>query len=456
MITQSALTRLALGTALAVGTASLASAQDSGPLLDALVRKGILTDQEAEDLRADLVRDFGFTSPGKLDVSSSVTRLRIAGDARVRYQYDNEKENPSSDNRDRNRFRYRLRFGATASLGPKWSAGFRMETNNSATSTNNDLGGNAATPGSTTSVADNFSKNGDGVYFGQVFVQFNDTQVFGAENVDVRLGKFSHKFFNPGVNGFWIDSDINFEGIAEEALYEDVAGTVDLGLRAGHFILANNASSTTDRNVSPSLLHMVQLEVSDLKAGAGWRVAPTLVTYSAPSTHDNVTGAALRNDNNIYSDLTAIIVPAEYVFNLRNGMPLAVYGTYGVNLEGDDRARRLAGSASVDDSDHLFNAGLRYGSNKLAGEYQITGEYRYVGNGSYSSFLLDSDFNGGYLNGQGFILSGSYNLTEAVATTVTYFNSFNIENNRAFGGSTNRGNGYGEAQVLQIDLSAKF
>ena len=44
-----------------LGTACLSAvsalAQDSGPLLDALVRKGILNDQEAEDLRADLIRD---------------------------------------------------------------------------------------------------------------------------------------------------------------------------------------------------------------------------------------------------------------------------------------------------------------------------------------------------------------------------------------------------------------
>ena len=32
-------------------------AQDSGALVEALVRKGILTNQEAEDIRADLVRE---------------------------------------------------------------------------------------------------------------------------------------------------------------------------------------------------------------------------------------------------------------------------------------------------------------------------------------------------------------------------------------------------------------
>ncbi|TAG33905.1 MAG: hypothetical protein EAZ36_00060, partial [Verrucomicrobia bacterium] len=93
MITRSTVSRLALGAALIAGGVSVASAQDSGPLIDALVRKGILTDQEGEELRADLLRDFGSTSPGKLEISSAVTKLKISGDARVRYQYDNEQAN---------------------------------------------------------------------------------------------------------------------------------------------------------------------------------------------------------------------------------------------------------------------------------------------------------------------------------------------------------------------------
>lgn len=425
-------------------------AQDSGPLIDVLVRKGIITDQEAEELRADLLRDFGASSPGKVDIAPVVTRLRLSGDVRARYQFDNEKENSSADNRDRNRFRYRLRFGALANLGPRWSAGFRFETNPSATSTNNDFGS------VTSGVNDNFSKASDGVNIGQVFVQFNDLQVWGMDSVDVRVGKFSHKFFTPGVNGFWIDSDVSFEGLAQEAVYENAIGQVDFAVRAGQFILNNNASSTTDGSVSASLLHIVQVEASNLKAGAGWRVAPTFVTYSAPSAHDNITGAGLRNDTSIYSDLSVLLLPVEYSILMKNGMPLTAYATYGVNFDGDDRARRLAADPAVDVSDTLANAGLRYGSARSAGEYMFTAEYRYVGNGSFASFLLDSDFNGGYLNAEGFIFSASYNITEAINTTVSYFNSFNIEETRAFGGSGNRGNGFGEAQVLQIDLSARF
>jgi hypothetical protein len=133
---------------------------------------------------------------------------------------------------------------------------------------------------------------------------------------------------------------------------------------------------------------------------------------------------------------------------------LALYATYGYNFSGEQRAKRLAGSSTVQKDATIYNAGVRYGENKLAGDYQLVAEYRHVGNGSYSTLLLDSDFNGGLLNGEGVILSGSYSFTSAVWATITYFNSFNIENERAAGSS--RGNGFGAAQVLQVDLSAKF
>src|SRR5882762_7580618 len=66
--------------------AAVARAQDSGALLDLLVKKGLITDQEAEDVRADLVKESASTSAGKLKLSTPVTELEIYGDARVRYE----------------------------------------------------------------------------------------------------------------------------------------------------------------------------------------------------------------------------------------------------------------------------------------------------------------------------------------------------------------------------------
>jgi hypothetical protein len=66
-------------------SASAVLAQDSGPLLDALVRKGILTNQEAEDLRADLMRDNN-TIPAKA-VGGGKATDRLSVGMRMQVQY---------------------------------------------------------------------------------------------------------------------------------------------------------------------------------------------------------------------------------------------------------------------------------------------------------------------------------------------------------------------------------
>lgn len=88
-MTKSPLTTLALAGVLALGGTAVARAQDSSALLDALVRKKVLTSQEAEDVRADLIRENATTNAGKLHLSNSVTSLKLYGDVRLRYQNDN-------------------------------------------------------------------------------------------------------------------------------------------------------------------------------------------------------------------------------------------------------------------------------------------------------------------------------------------------------------------------------
>ncbi|HLC14090.1 MAG TPA: hypothetical protein VJK31_12615, partial [Chthoniobacterales bacterium] len=64
-----------------------ARAQDAGALLDLLVRKKIITDQEAEEVRADLTKEAAATSAGKWKLSTPITELELYGDARLRYEY---------------------------------------------------------------------------------------------------------------------------------------------------------------------------------------------------------------------------------------------------------------------------------------------------------------------------------------------------------------------------------
>ena len=67
-------------------SAGSALAQDSGALLNLLVKKGIVTDQESEDIRAELTKDFAAnTAAGKMNLSSSLVEFKLSGDLRMRY-----------------------------------------------------------------------------------------------------------------------------------------------------------------------------------------------------------------------------------------------------------------------------------------------------------------------------------------------------------------------------------
>src|SRR5436305_11768428 len=58
-------------------------AQDAGALLDLLVRKKLINDQEAEEVRAELTKESASTSAGKLKLSTPITELELYGDARL-------------------------------------------------------------------------------------------------------------------------------------------------------------------------------------------------------------------------------------------------------------------------------------------------------------------------------------------------------------------------------------
>lgn len=104
-------------------SAATACASDSGALLEVLVRKGILSDQEAEDIRADLVRDAAQPPAIATGGSNYTTRLRISGRLQTQFaglgtDIDNTNADPASTNHF---FLRRIYLTARADLGPDWN-----------------------------------------------------------------------------------------------------------------------------------------------------------------------------------------------------------------------------------------------------------------------------------------------------------------------------------------------
>jgi len=114
-----------------------ARAQDSGALLNALVKKGILTDQDAEELRADLSKDSAASVIETVSSGKSTSGLQFSG--RLQMQYVNVATTDDNDtpaatsgaglnyNRLSRGFMRRFYVGVKGNLGANWSANFNYD-----------------------------------------------------------------------------------------------------------------------------------------------------------------------------------------------------------------------------------------------------------------------------------------------------------------------------------------
>src|SRR6266550_1122523 len=191
-----------------------ARAQDAGALLDLLVRKKIINDQEAEEVRAELTQEASATSAGKWKLSTPLTELEIYGDARMRYEYragrtrvDNPVAPPGAgvaghhDWQERERERYRLRLGLRGTLADDWFFGVRLETSTSPRSTNITFGDDSGVNGP-------FSKDSDRISVGQAYVGYR-----GFKDITLTVGRMPQPLITTLMT--W-DNDINPEGLAEQ------------------------------------------------------------------------------------------------------------------------------------------------------------------------------------------------------------------------------------------------
>src|SRR5215813_14322723 len=167
------LTLAAVAVCFALG-GTIARAQDAGALLDLLVKKRLITDQEVEEVRGELIKESAETSAGKWKLSTPITELERYGDVRLRYNYDggeSKSRGPTAapgvgvagadDWQERSRERYRLRLGLRGTLMDDWFFGLRLETNANPRSTNVTFGADASNGP--------FAKNDDGIYVGQAY-----------------------------------------------------------------------------------------------------------------------------------------------------------------------------------------------------------------------------------------------------------------------------------------------
>jgi len=430
------LTTKLLAATMALSGAGVAFAADSGPLIELLVRKGVLDDQEAEELRTELAKDFASnTSAGKLNLGSHLTEFKLGGDVRLRHQVETQAPQNGTVSNERTRERFRFRLNGDVMMQKGWGAGFALETAPAADSGNQTF--------------DN-GNNDYNIYLARAYVSWRPNL-----NWMFVGGKQRNPFYTTDM--IW-DSDINPQGLTELHT-RFLAGKDTLEFRASQIIMDDNNETGIGRNGRDAWLFVQQAVYTHWfgRDAIGnivnsFVVAPGFMVYndSVLSGFDNETPFNGSTDG-----LAVFTMPGEVNWVGVNGAgtSLKFYWDFAYNLEAERRVRRVYGLATAEKDATAWLAGVGYafGSGKVAGDYSIRLDYRRVGLGSVDVNLSDSDWAFGRVNQQGWKLGLAYNLTDWANVNATYFYTTDIRETLTAPVAN-----LDHSQILQLDLVVKF
>lgn len=485
---------IAATVSLTLGSA-MAHAQDAGALLDLLVKKKIITDQEAEEVRGELTREAATTAAGKWKMSAPISEIELYGDMRVRYEQRQGTTGDvlpgapgPNDTLKRSRERYRLRLGLRGTLADDWFFGLRLETSTNPRSTNVTFGDDAGP----------FGKTSDGAFIGQAYLRYS-----GIRDLKVTVGRMP----NPLVTTLMVwDADINPEGIAEqwkhsynfsfggsttaaaETYSKDfkssaVAATtepwklkLDLFVNLGQFVYddANpenplGARTSTAGRLNPNTDNWILA----WQAGARltfpkdiyFQVAPVLYTYTGNGDTFNafyvggqqgLTNTASMNTNQVgINSLMVLETPWEFGFKIHD-IPVRIFGDFAVNFDADDRAR-AAGHPDAEDQRYAYQIGVGIGQLKAKHDWQLQAFWQHTEQYALDPNLVDSDFFDSRVNIQGVVVQAGYAITDAVTFNLSYGYGRRSDRSLGTGGVADIAiNPLDKYQLFQADLNVKF
>jgi len=478
------------------GTA--ARAQDAGALLDLLVRKRLITDQEAEEVRTELVKESASTAAGKWKLSTPITEVELYGDVRLRYEYRGGRlpdhyqfgQDNQNDWYERHRERYRLRVGLRGTLADDWFFGLRLETNTDPRSTNVTFGGESS--------GGPFAKGDDGIFVGQAYFGYT-----GFPDFKFTGGRMPQPLITTSM--VW-DDDINPEGLAEqwkhtftfnlgggggEAVQSYSKGgyskegkgvvappagepfklKLDVFVNFAQFVYDDEnpenpigPNPTTDANGSTQKIPTTDAFMLAWQIGARltfpnnvyFQLAPTVYNYTGNGDTFNVhfQGDPGGNQTGINS-LLVFDMPMEVGWKLWN-LPMRIFGDFAVNFDADDRAA-AAGHAGGGGQRYAWELGLGVGQLKAKGDWEIRAWWQHSDQFSLDTNLVDSDIFDARVNIQGIAVKAGYMLADPISLNLTYSYGWRTNGNYGTGGIGNIPiNPVDEYQLLQADMSVKF
>ena len=478
-----------------LGFGANAMADSTFDLVQALVTKGVLTEEEALPLLKGRENDIQLADKkvkkaAKLGVSDALDNATLYGDIRIRYEDRSGTGTTAAADVDetRARARYKLTLGVKSESGD-WYTDLALAMGAGGRSDNATFGKAAQA-----SIDDK-----ETAFVKRAMIGWKATDWLTLE-----AGRMNNPLYTTPM--VW-DADLNFEGLAEKVNYK--MNFADL------FFTAAQAEYQGDRKNFSTTGDTVTTELFTFQGGAKYafddhsnaKAALTYTTYSHNTAGGNANkftpGTATQGAGNLASvtplnattntvkaaapgyqvaafgvnDLDTIEIPAEVNYYMSaNSIGVRLFGDYVHNTSGSDRAAAACVSSgnnatvcNAGNDDNAWMLGVAVGSaadfksfesNKMVkGDWAARIWYQEVGAYSVDPNAVDSDFMDSRVNMKGTVFKAQYNFTDNVFTNFAYGHA--TRKNKAIG-SAGSGNTQDLAlnlkdfDLLQLDLTYKF
>ncbi len=503
-------------TAASLGSASASSDPALDQYIDLFIKKGFVTQQEVEKVKAEseamhAKSEMTSALPSKWKISDPIKNVELFGDVRLRFE-DRGAEDPFGGKIDLQRMRYAVRLGLRGEAYDDFYYGVRVETSTNPRSTWVTLGSSS----SGTPYQGPFGKSTGGINLGQVYLGWKPTPW-----LDITAGKMPQPLYTSSM--VW-DGDLSPEGLAEHFKY--TVGEADLFANFGQFLYQDTnptkSSSgffnfTHTRSSLPFLLTWQAGFNYHLSKELSFKVAPVLYNYTGHGA--NATSGStftpdfagvfvgqgstngLSGGSAAYSgypggnyggffanqtglnDLLVLEVPFELNYQM-DKLNARVFGDYAQNLQGANRARAayaaqssplldgygisMIPSAQTKDT-KAYQIGFAIGSTNALGlvsgsvsrkhAWELRTYWQHVEQYALDPNLLDSDFFEGRGNLEGIYAAVAYSLTDNVIGTIRYGHASRINKELGTGGSNQdipQMNAIDKYDLFQVDLTLRF
>lgn len=371
-------------------------------LINKLEQKGVLSSDEAKQLRLENQDDFNSSFTNSFGKSFSkmtgmpdwVTGYKFSGDFRGRYDY---RGSENSAMVDRNQFRYRLRVGLAVNIKDDFQVGFRVGSGDSGKplSNNQTLSGNASKKPLYVDTA-----------YGK-WTPIND----GTWMLAATVGKMDNPFqFTPMV----FDPDLTPEGAAIQGKYT-INDRNDITYAGAVLVLDEVAGSTHDPYMYGGQVAWNSKLTEDLASSVG-------VGALQIGDKSGLTAIGGNNKNNY----NPIIADASLTYTL-DSFPLYP-GKFPIKV-----AAEYMNNPGVSQNNNGYWAGITFGKSGKKHTWDLSYRYEYVEANAWYNQLMDDDnaafvptsltagsFSGG-TNIKGHLIKFNYSIYDSLTFSLTCY-----------------------------------